>query len=199
MEREHIASRLLRCPRLSVGGVSAGPNRGSSVLASSGNFLGAPLKVGHPADMTDLHLGAFESFLNSWLPSDPCRCPARGRRVGGGRPLWFPPSDAHQQRLSEAKDAPRSWAGTETQNCCSDHSTEPRASASPPPSLGSEDPPAPGHLMQLSLEILPFHQQEVKLPVFQPHLGEQTSPRQEDMGIFSEHWHLFRVPFYFLN
>ena len=53
--------------------------------------------------------------------------------------------------------------------------------------------------MQLSLEILPFHQQEVKLPVFQPQLGKQTSPRQEDMGIFSEHWHLFRVPFYFLN
>ena len=133
VEREHITSRLLRCPRLSVGGVPAGPSHGSSALASSGSFLGAPLKVGHPADVTDLHLGAFESFLTSWLPSDPCHCPESGR---GARPLWFPPSDAHQQRLSEAKDAPRSWAGTETQNCCSDHSTEPRASASASTLLG---------------------------------------------------------------
>lgn len=108
VEREHIASRLLRCPRLSVGGVRAGPNRGSSVLASSGNFLGAPLKVGHPADMTDLHLGAFESFLNSWLPSDPCRCPARGRRVEGGGVLC---GSHRQMHTSRGSARPRTLQG----------------------------------------------------------------------------------------
>ncbi|XP_024840840.1 transmembrane protein 114 isoform X1 [Bos taurus] len=62
VEREHITSRLLRCPRLSVGGVPAGPNHGSSALASSGSFLGAPLKMETSAVMKGKRSWDADSF-----------------------------------------------------------------------------------------------------------------------------------------
>ncbi|XP_061257053.1 transmembrane protein 114 isoform X2 [Bos javanicus] len=62
VEREHITSRLLRCPRLSVGGVPAGLNHGSSALASSGSFLGAPLKMETSAVMKGKRSQDADSF-----------------------------------------------------------------------------------------------------------------------------------------